>query len=74
MLRRNGAAIEFSHPLVRDAFHDRIPAAEWALLHLNAAQLFAADGQPAERVAAKLPVATPPRCPSAVFDAVRHLI
>ncbi len=56
---RTQPSLDFSHPLVRAAVHERIPAAERALLHRRAAQLLAGEGLAPERIAAHLLVAEP---------------
>jgi DNA-binding CsgD family transcriptional regulator len=44
----------FRHPLIRQAFHDRVPATVRSAVHRHAAQALAGSGAPAQRVAAHL--------------------
>ena len=49
-----GADLAFRHPLLRQAFHDDIPAAARARLRRHTAQALAAAGSPVTRVAVQL--------------------
>jgi DNA-binding CsgD family transcriptional regulator len=52
-------ALGFTHPIVREAIAAQLPASRRAALHAEAAALLAAEGAPADRVAAHLLFAEP---------------
>lgn len=65
-LLRGGAALDFVHPLLRDAVVAGIPDPERALLHRRAARLLGDDGMAPERIAIHLLPATTSGDPWAV--------
>jgi DNA-binding CsgD family transcriptional regulator len=56
----------FVHPLIRSAIYTDVPAATRATLHLRAARMLAAEGEPPDRLVAHLVPARPDGWPEAV--------
>jgi len=54
MVEVGAGRLAFRHPLIRQVFHDRMPATVRSALHRHAAQALAASGAAPERVAAHL--------------------
>jgi DNA-binding CsgD family transcriptional regulator len=63
---RPGQPLEFTHPLVRAAVHEAIPAAQRALLHHRAADLMYADDEDPQRIAPHLLAGEPNADPRTV--------
>jgi len=73
-----GEQLEFVHPIVRSAVDDEIGPSALARAHADAAQLLAAEGAPAERIAVHLlrsePGSDPVACATLVAAAQQALI
>jgi DNA-binding CsgD family transcriptional regulator len=55
----SGPALDFAHPLIRQAIYEEIPPAKRALAHAEAARLLRSAAAPVEQVAAQLMHAPP---------------
>jgi len=71
VLAREGPALAFAHPVVRRAIYDGLPPWERERSHARAAEVLAARGAPAARVAAHL-VAVAPHGDPAVVRSLRE--
>lgn len=70
-LLRPGNPVTFTHPLIGAAIHADLPAFTRARAHRRAADLLAADGEPAERVAGHL-LAVEPESDARVVAVLRE--